>query len=62
MKDTKQRKPGKYTEIFTKIMDGITYKKSENYVIGENYEITHFSRSYNPPIKFGKETDGWEQS
>jgi len=52
MKDKEKRDKGKYTETFTKIVDGVTYTKVETTVIGRNSEIMNFQREYNPGIKF----------
>jgi len=57
MKDKDNRDKGKYTETFTKIVDGVTYTKVETTVIGRNSEIMNFQREYNPGIKF---PESWE--
>jgi len=59
MKDSKQRKEGSYTETFTKEINNVVYTKTETTVIGKNFVIKTSTNSYNPPIMFGFETDGW---
>jgi len=58
MKDEQKRDKGKYTEIFTKEKDNVTYTMIETTVVGRNYEIMNYQREFNPGIKYPMT---WEQ-
>jgi len=48
MIDEKKRKPGKYIEVFTKGK----YTKTEATVVGRDYKVMVFERTYEPGIKY----------
>jgi len=52
MKDTKERKQGKYTDEYSKIVNGVKVQIKEDTVIGRDYEILSFSREYNPAVPY----------
>ena len=55
MKDTEQRPKGNYTEVYSKIINGVKVEITEETKVGRDFEIIGFSRSYNPAVPFKKE-------
>lgn len=49
-----KREKGKYTETFTKEVDGVMYTKVETTIVGRNFEIMNFQKEFNPGIKYPK--------
>jgi len=50
MKDTKERKQGKYSEEYSKIVNGVKVQIKEETIVGRDFEIMSFSRDYNPAV------------
>ena len=52
MQDEKQRAKGKYTEKYSKIINGVKVQITEETKVGRDFEIMSFDRTYNPPIPY----------
>jgi len=54
MKDNEKRNAGKYKDEYSKIINGVKVRITEETVVGRDYEILSFARSYDPPIPYKK--------
>jgi hypothetical protein len=52
VKDERKRAQGKYQEKFSKIIHGVKVQITEDTVVGRDYEILSWARSYDPPIPY----------
>ncbi len=50
MKDEQKRKQGKYSDEYSKIVNGVKVQIKEETVVGRDYEIMSFYREYNPAV------------
>ncbi len=52
MKDKEKRIKGTYTEVYSKIINGVKVEITEETKVGRSFEIIGFSRGYNPPVPY----------